>query len=38
MSSYLKVEDQRFGSFSAVFFFPLAVVGELCKDRVLSRD
>lgn len=38
VSSYLKVKDQRFGSFAAGFFFPLAVVRELCKDRVLWRD
>lgn len=38
VSSYLKVKDQRFGSFAAVFFFPLAVVRELCKDRILWRD
>lgn len=37
--SHLKVKDQRFGSFATVvFFFPLAVVTELCKDRVLWRD
>lgn len=37
VSSHLKVKDQRFGSFATVFFFPLAVVRELCKDRVLWR-
>lgn len=37
VSSYLKVKDQRFGSFTAGFF-SLAVVRELCKDRVLWRD
>lgn len=37
VSSHLKVKDQRSGSFATVFF-PLAVVWELCKDRVLWRD
>lgn len=37
VSSHLKVKDQRSGSFATVFFL-LAVVRELCKDRVLWRD
>lgn len=38
VSSHLKVKDQRSGSFATVFFFPLAVVRELCQDRELWRD